>query len=55
MSEEDIVTVLRDLKEKVDLMQRDQASLRTDIAEHVYRLLKKRWTDEETRRRERTW
>ncbi len=51
--EEELVTILKDLKDKVDLMQRDQALIRPDIVEHVYRILKKRWSDEDIRRRER--
>ncbi len=54
-SEEEIVTMLKDLKDKVDLMQRDQASLRFDIVQHIYHLISKKWNDDETRRREKSW
>ncbi len=54
-SNDEIVTMLRDLKDKVDLLQRDQASIRSDIVEHILDILKQKWNDEAARRRERCW
>ena len=54
-ADEEIVTMLRDLDAKVDAIQRSQAALRPDIIEHILDILKRRWKDEEARRRERPW
>lgn len=54
-TDEEIVTMLKDLNAKVDALQRNQALLRPDIIDHVIRILSRRWKDEEVRRREATW
>ncbi len=54
-SEEEIVTILRNLDAKVDAIQKSQATLRPDIIEQILDILKQRWKDEAVRRRERTW
>ena len=55
VSDVDVVTLLQDLNAKVDAIQRNQATLRPDIIEHIVRLLAGKWKDEAARRRERTW
>ena len=54
-SEEEIVTILKNLDAKVDAIQKSQATLRPDIIEQILDILKERWKDEQARRRERTW
>ena len=54
-TEEEIVTMLRDINAKVDALQRSQATSRTDIIDQILSVLKARWKDDESRRRERTW
>ena len=55
MTEEEILTLLKNLDSKIDAIQRSQASLRPDIIEQILNILKQRWKDEQARRRERTW
>ena len=57
MTEEEIeiVTILKNLDVKVDALQKSQATLRPDIIQQILNILKERWTDEQVRRRERTW
>lgn len=50
---EEIVTMIKDLTARIDLLHKSQARMRLDLAEHVYRLLKKHETDEQVRRRGR--
>ena len=50
-SEEEIVTMLKDLNAKVDTLQKNQA----DIIDRILNTLKQRWKDEQARRRERCW
>jgi hypothetical protein len=54
-SDLDIVTLLLDLKEKVDIMQRSLATLRPDLAVHLHDLMSDRSREERARRRERCW
>ena len=54
-TEEEIVTMLRDINAKVDALQRSQATSRTDIIDQILSVFKARWKDDESRRRERTW
>jgi hypothetical protein len=55
MTEEEIVTILRNLDAKVDAIQKSQATLRPDIIEQLLDILKQRWKDEQARRRERAY
>ncbi len=50
-SEEEIVTMLKDLNAKVDTLQKNQAA----IIDRILNTLKQRWKDEQARRRERCW
>ena len=54
-SEEEIVTILKNLDAKVDAIQKSQATLRPDIIEPILDILKQRWKDEAVRRRERAY
>ena len=54
-TDEEIVTMLRDLNAKVDAIQRSQATIRPDIIDQIVNILKSRWKDDQARRRERTW
>jgi hypothetical protein len=54
-AEEAIITKLSELDNKIDMLNRNQATMRPDIIEHILRILQKRWSEEETRRRERCW
>jgi hypothetical protein len=57
--EEEIVTMLKELRDRIDCIQRSQAALRPDIVGaimgQIVRLLIDRWKDEDTRKREATW
>lgn len=55
ISTSDIVTLLQDLSAKVDAIQRTQAAMKPDIIEHIFLILKQRWSDEAAKRRERCW
>jgi hypothetical protein len=54
-SDSDIVTLLLDLKDKVDIMQKSLATLRPDLANHLHDLMSNRSGEERARRRERCW
>jgi hypothetical protein len=54
-TDEEIVTMLRDLNAKVDAIQRSQATIRPDIIEQIVSILKSQWKEDQARRRERTW
>lgn len=54
-TDEEIVTMLRDLNAKVDSLQKNQATMIPDIIEHILNIFKQRWKEEQAKRRERTW
>jgi hypothetical protein len=59
VAEDEIVTILRDLRDRIDCLQRDQAALRPDIVGQlvgqIVHLLANHWNEEKARRRERCW
>ncbi len=54
-TDEEIVTMLRDLNAKVDALQRAQATIKPDFVDHILRILAGRWKEEAAKRRERHW
>lgn len=55
MTEDEIVTILKNLDAKMDVIQKSQDRLGPDIIEHMVNILKQRWKDEQALRRERAW
>lgn len=54
-TEEEIVTMLKELNAKVDSLQKNQATMIPDIIDRSLNIFKQRWKDEKARLRERTW